>query len=452
MYFKCLIFILLTTILFSCQDASVTPGETTNNTIINTDSSVQIDNITIDDADSLSKYIVLDILKDLPFDYLPSPIQAYLDNSKNVTLSLLDYNSVGFTIDNNNNYTQAKAQYLKLQTGMDIIGIYYFKKTIEGFKNYFYFLQKQGNSWLNVTQFIISNTIIANIEENLDTKLSYINTNGVYSYSSEYTDKALLFDFSNNSKIYIFDKNTWSEASKITFFDGVFYLAENASLTLSTKMLNQRELDNCTHFYSLNDALKDTQKVYIADFANIGLSVLSEQIAELKRLQILILDDNYLTQIPNKISNLKKLQIIRANNNSLENLPQNIGLLSNLEEISVSFNNISSIPNSITNAANLKILNIDHNLLSDININWSKLSKLVILNISNNNISQIPASIGNIESLISLDISNNPISILPEEFFSLKKLSYIDVTNTNIPDNQIVKLMGLNAEITVVMD
>ncbi|MBN2663325.1 MAG: leucine-rich repeat domain-containing protein [Bacteroidales bacterium] len=452
MYFKYLIFIFLATVFLSCENDTIKPDNQSNDNNVTTDTSAKIDNFTIDQKDSLSEYIILEIVKNLPFDYLPKPIQAYIDDSEDVSMKLFDYNSAGFIIDNNKNYTQAKIQYLKIHTNMDIVGVYFFEKSNFGFKNYFYFLQKQGSNWLNITQFIISNEILSNIEENLDANLSYSNINGIYAYSSDYTEKALLFDFSNNPKIYIFEKNTWSEVSEITFFEGVFNLVKNDNPTLSTKMLNQRELDNCIHFYSLNEALKDTQNVYIANFANIGLSFLSDQIAELKRLQILILDDNYLTKIPDKLTELQKLQIIRANNNSLENLPQNIGLLSNIEEISVSFNKISFIPNSITKASNLKILNIDHNLLSDININWGKLNKLVILNISNNNISILPASIGKIDDLISLDISNNPISNLPDDFFLLKKLAYIDVTNTNIPDNQIVKLMGLNAEITVVMD
>jgi len=448
MRFSGFIFSLILIMLFSCKNDVIHSDNQTKSDIFSTDT-IQT---SYNNTDTLAKYIVLDIIKELPFDYLPKPAQLYLTGTDNVDLILLNYNSVSFSYENNNNYTQAKIQYLKDQTNKDIVGVYFFEKSCNGFINHFYFFQKNNSKWSNVTQIIVNNSIINCIEHNLNTNLSYNNVNGFFAYSSEFSDKALLFDFSNNSKIYIFDQNTWSEVNSIIYSEGVLTIKETDLPTLHTKMLNSSQLDACKHFYNLDEALNDSQNVYIINFASIGLYSLNEKFTELKRIQVLILDDNYLVSISDKIFDLKKLQILRINNNSLEFLPDNIGYLNNLEEISVSNNKITNIPSSIVNAKNLKVLNLNNNLLSDINLNWENLENLIILNLSNNLITNLPASIGSINSLISLDISNNPISSLSNEIFNLTNLTYIDVSNTNISDDQIVELMSINAEITVIMD
>ncbi len=444
-----IIVLILSFLLGSCENDSVSVK---NTNIIPVDNVQVIDSIKIQDTISLTSTILMKI-KELPDVFLPEPVKLYLQNSKDVKFSLFNDNSAGFITNTNGVFSQVKIQYLKNYTGIEMLGFCFYKKQNGKFISSFFFVQKNGNSWSNSTQLVLNNSLLKEIEKQIGTSLTYVKQDGLYAYQTDASEHALLFDFSSDSKIFISVNSSWVPIANLTFSDGVFHILDNdISSSVPAKMLNSRELDTCSHYYTLNSALLDSNNVHIVDFSSIGLTNLDSKIAKLNNLQIIILNDNFLTNLPDKFTELSKLQILRANNNYLEKLPDNFDELTFLEEISVSNNKITDLPEGVFNIVSLKVLNIDHNLLENIDYQWKGLTNLVILNLSNNNISELPASIGDLENLISLDISNNPINNLPDEIYSLKNLAYIDVTNTEIPDDQIVELMGLNAEITVISD
>lgn len=446
MRIKIFVFIIISSIFFSCENEIEQ-----NNNNSDTNNIVDTNNSTVLFSDSTSNNSSVNILNDFSKSAIPLPIKEYLNNNLEVEISYNNDFSSTFTLyDSNNNYTQAKIQDLKQITNQDIICFSFFEKKDDTYNNYFCFFQKHNNNWSNVTQLLVNRNIINYFSTELNIEFRYENVDGFYAYCAYQCNNAILLDFENNSFICLLENNVWKNNTKIQYSEG--YIKMGGRDNNYSNMLSANELDQCKHYYSLNEALLDTQKVYIANFASLGINYIDEKITKLKRLQVLILNDNYISEMPDFISELKKLQILRCNNNFLESLPIEIGKLDKIEEISASNNKLKEIPAELSNARNLKILNLNNNLISNIDIDWSKLNQLIIINLSNNNISIIPQSFGDIETLISLDISNNPISNLPENIYSLKNLSYIDVSNTNIPDDQIVDLMGLNADITVVMD
>ncbi len=404
-------------------------------------------------SEDLSKHKILNKISDIPQNYLPIAVKKYLNNNDSVKMELFDYNSAGFIYSKTSNFTQIKVQYLKNHTDLELLGFFYFKKDKFGYKNYFYFIQSLKGSWSNVTQLFVSKSLTDYVSDILNTDLYYQKQSGYYSYTTDYTNKAMLFDFSNESKIYIFKNDQWQSVGEIRFSEGLFIPEiEQKNDTYPAKMLNTDELDACKHYHSLKNALSDSENVYVADFSSLGIDFLSKDVAKLRRLQILILNDNSLKILPDEITELPKLQILRSNNNKLESLPPQIGYMKNLQEISVSNNNLQYIPVSFAKAQSLQILNLDNNSLNSIVIDWSNMDNLVVLNVSNNNLTKLPTTIGNLKNLISLNISNNPIESLPDQIYNLEHLEYIDVRNTNLPEEQILKLMNMSMEITVIDD
>ncbi|MBN2892049.1 MAG: leucine-rich repeat domain-containing protein [Bacteroidales bacterium] len=445
-----LLSLLFSFVFFSCHNDSDSNGSI--DTV-----SVVIDNIidsnnNYSSADTLSGHIVLDMLKTIDSDFLPLPAKKYLENPSSVKADFFDQFSVGFQFNDGYEYFQAKVQYLKPYCGMDIIGFFVFKSDDSGYTNYFYFLQYYNENWTNVSQLLLTDEVINLIINELNTNIDYRSINNTYAFVSGKTDKALLLDFSANSKIFVFTNENWISVAQIGFSENKINLIKKEQNSNGAKMLTSNELDRETRFTDFTDAILDSAAVYILDLTSIGMSRLDSTISHLKRLQVLILEDNYLTQIPGQVCKLKNLQILRINSNNLNELPEDIGLLENLEEISASNNNLTYLPLSLSKATKLKILNFDHNLLTSIIIDFSGMKNLAVLNLSDNKLKGLPTSIGKLENLISLDISNNPIESLPNQIYNLKNLHYIDLTKTNIPDSQIIRLMNINPDITIVMD
>ena len=445
------LFIFLFFIFISCDSRNIN-NSNTDSTTINNYNNKSDNNSSNQINDSLLNYVILDKIKEVSTNFLPIPIKKYLKEPKSVQLDLLDYYSAEFQFENNNEYFQANVQYLKPYYGKEIISFCVFKGNNSEFTNYFFFLQKFNEEWTNISELFISDEIIKLLKTELNSNIEYKTIDQISAYYSDKTDKALLFDFSNTSRILVFIKNNWISIGQIDVINNKMIILSNTSNIGRSKLLSPSELDLTKRFTNFNQAIADSSNVYILDLASVGLTELNEDIDKLKRLQILILEDNYLSELPPEICSLDKLQVLRINSNQIKELPIDLGLAKNIEEITASYNKLSYLPISLNQAKKLRVLNLDHNLLTSIIIDFSEMQDLVILNLSSNNLSTLPTSIGNLKNLISLDISNNPIKSLPNQIYDLKNLTYVDLTKTNIPETQIIKLMDLNPEMTIVMD
>lgn len=415
------------------------------------ENSVKFEEINLDSTQLQTDKIYED-LKTIPAKYLQNTVKNYLNNIETVIAA--KFNSSTLTLSQNNDIVadSVKIQPIELPN-LSIIGFSGIIKDKKGYRSYFYFIKK-GDTCSNITHSLVDSYLLDIISEKLNAKITYQKFSGIYAYLSGYSSTAIMLDFSDNFKIDILEKGTWQQHINIIFNENNIIVPINRSKTekKDTILLSSSQLEGCKKYTNLKNAIIESNKVYIVDLSSMGLEKINDNLLKLSKLQVLVLDDNLLKNISNDIVELKNLQIIRANNNELTKLPSTLGALQHIEELSVSFNKIEFLPISISKASTLKVLNLDNNNLKSIVMDWSSLYNLVILNLSNNQIKQLPVTIGKIKNLISLDISNNPIESLPKQIYDLKYLTYIDVTNTKIPDNQIVRLMGINEDITVVMD
>ncbi len=99
-------------------------------------------------------------------------------------------------------------------------------------------------------------------------------------------------------------------------------------------LLTKKELESVKKYTSLEEALKEPEKVYVLSLGeDIELRYLPNDIGRLVNLQIFSVGGNHLTRLPKSIGNLKNLQILSAGGNDLEKIPKTMKKLKNLQEV-----------------------------------------------------------------------------------------------------------------------
>ena len=134
-------------------------------------------------------------------------------------------------------------------------------------------------------------------------------------------------------------------------------------------------------FESIEEALKDPDKVF--------------------RLHLI---KQKLTEVPKEIYQFKNLQELDLSKNRIKELQDTIGSLANLQILNLSKNNLELLPAAIGKLCNLK--------------------KLIV---NQNSLTALPVAIGDLKNLLVLDLWSNDISFFPDSLADLKKLRYMDL-------------------------
>lgn len=168
-------------------------------------------------------------------------------------------------------------------------------------------------------------------------------------------------------------------AFKIAFL--LLILSVNKSLMAQTPLYDSLTLDTMQAFTSLEEALKNPEKVIKLELRKKKLKVFPAEILKFKNLQYLDLSKNDIKEIPAEIAELKNLQYFSISKNSLEALPIQIGELENLYYLNANQNELAVIPYQI-----------------------GKLSKLKYLDLWSNNIENFPNELKDLKNLKVLDL------------------------------------------------
>ncbi|MCC5945338.1 MAG: hypothetical protein JJT94_10405 [Bernardetiaceae bacterium] len=156
-----------------------------------------------------------------------------------------------------------------------------------------------------------------------------------------------------------------------------------------------------------------------------GLKVFPEEIFDYEQLEILIIGEvntgskNQFTQIPPEIAKLKNLKYLIIEEGALQQIPKEIGKLTELKGLYLNSNQISKMPKSIT-----------------------QLNKLQTLMLSNNRFTHFPQEIiGLKNSLLKLDLSLNNLTEIPNDIRTLEHLKSLYLLyNPNLPFKAIDEL------------
>lgn len=168
-------------------------------------------------------------------------------------------------------------------------------------------------------------------------------------------------------------------------------------------------------YTSIEEALKDPQKVIRLNLSNQSLSEFPKGLSKFKNLEYLSLRNDHLTSLSPEISSLKKLKVLDLGGNDFSVLPKGFSKLQNLEEL------------YLDNEKNLDIR-------QGIEI-LGKLPKLKILHLDNDGIEKLPPNIKKLSHLETLSLSNNLLRVVPPQMKDLKHLKYLDLNNNHLPTN-----------------
>lgn len=197
-------------------------------------------------------------------------------------------------------------------------------------------------------------------------------------------------------------------------------------------------------FHCLEYNLIDMEEtIYDIKEMNVTLSdegVLPPSIGRFTNLESLDLAFKGIKELPEEVANLKKLKILILGGNPIDIFPNVISNLYNLEELLLGKCNISKIPDNIVNLRSLKILHLINVNFNDFPIAITHIPNLIELNLQDNQISSIPLNIKNLKTIETLTLFNNPISNISIEIKELKRLKKIDLRKTSLTQDKLEKL------------
>ncbi len=161
----------------------------------------------------------------------------------------------------------------------------------------------------------------------------------------------------------------------------LFLFIGTSAFSQTTLLYDSLTLDTMHTYKSIEEALKNPDKVYKLDLRKKKYKNFPREIFQFKNLQYLDISKNSIVEIPAEIAELTNLQYFNVSKNKLEALPAQIGDLTQLYYLNANQNDLFSLPSQI-----------------------GKLSKLKYLDLWSNNIEKFPTELRYLKSLKVLDL------------------------------------------------
>jgi Leucine-rich repeat (LRR) protein len=159
---------------------------------------------------------------------------------------------------------------------------------------------------------------------------------------------------------------------------------------------------------SIDEALKNPEKVYRLDLSNQAIKMPSDSIWEkFTNLEYLSFKNDHLTNLPDGISKLKRLKILDLSGNDFKVLPQSLSMLENLQELYLNDEKKMDVTKSLF-------------VIKD-------LPSLRILHLENDHLKSIPKNLVYFKNLDTLYLNNNRLKQAPIELKELRRLKYVDL-------------------------
>ena len=134
---------------------------------------------------------------------------------------------------------------------------------------------------------------------------------------------------------------------------------------LKAQLLSLEELNDAYKYESLEEALKNPDKVIRLDLKRQDLDSLPLDILKFKNLQYLSLRKNQFNYFPVELSHLVNLQVLDLSKNELTSIPPEISSLTNLKHLILNNNQLASLPPEIGRLSNLQYLDLWANPMRD---------------------------------------------------------------------------------------
>ncbi len=206
---------------------------------------------------------------------------------------------------------------------------------------------------------------------------------------------------------------------------GLRRLQHLTTLNVSKNKLGNESLDVITQIKSLRE-------LRLADNALNGM--LTPQLCNLERLEILDVSNNAITILPPNSDELSNLRVLNVAGNKLLSLPFELLASLPLVEIDAARNRLGGalLPTCVSELPYLKTLDIANNALTSITEDKTiELPSLQSLNATENRLTQMPEMLRWTE-LLNLILAGNRLSSIPESLICLRKLRNVDFSRNGI--------------------
>ncbi|KAE9000398.1 hypothetical protein PR003_g18744 [Phytophthora rubi] len=150
-------------------------------------------------------------------------------------------------------------------------------------------------------------------------------------------------------------------------------------------------------------------------------------------LEVLLLNDNRLIEVPKSIEKCGALTLLDLSNNQLTSLSDEIPALTSLERMVLHHNALRSLPEAMGDLSSLRELDLAHNRLLTLPESIGALHKLETLLLFSNQLRLLPKEFGALSQLRHLDLDNNPKLIILEDFFRhMSSVSFFSASSCGV--------------------
>lgn len=164
-----------------------------------------------------------------------------------------------------------------------------------------------------------------------------------------------------------------------------------------------------------------------------GASVLLKaQIENAKKTGVLVFTNQGYLYIPTQVFNLGHgLRLLDMSANKIEQLPINVAVLRNLKSLFLNQNRLTLLPNELGNLVRLELLSLSYNFIYTLPPTFSLLLNLREVKLSSNRLQEFPLELAYLPNLNVVDLSLNKIEALPDT--GLATMTAMDVNlNENL--------------------
>lgn len=167
----------------------------------------------------------------------------------------------------------------------------------------------------------------------------------------------------------------------MTMLRTISFLLCTLPLVAAAQLLSQPALDSVRTYRSLEQALKEPDKVYRLD-----------------------LSGSKLKEVPDGIRVFTNLNALDLGGNKLKAVPEWLGEFAYMQELRIAGNKLEHFPEAICRMGHLKRLDM-----------------------SRNRITGLPPCMGRLKELVSLDLWSNDLADFPEEIEGMEALRFLDL-------------------------
>ena len=171
------------------------------------------------------------------------------------------------------------------------------------------------------------------------------------------------------------------------------------------------------------------------EISDTTLTLLPQQIGDLKNLINLALHRNHINTIPESINKLEKLKFFDLSSNKITSLPDPFHL-SSLHTFNLGNNGLESLPD-FSKLTALSVLFIDHNKLTELP---TGIGNVLEVHAANNQIGSVTDAFKDMQALKCLDLSENALREAPVDLTLCRKLKELNLKDNPFKDNRFKKL------------